>query len=84
VTDAQETAILKILVEWSPLGSAAEDAQDLDACESEAGDILFSMELYGMSVKRAVAAFLQEAFLVDLDDTELAHYSRKIEAALGR
>lgn len=84
MTDVQEAAIQKILAEWNPLGPAAEDVRDLDDYESEAGDILFAMELHGMSVKRAVAAVLEEAFLLDLDDAELAHYSRKIEAALGR
>lgn len=81
---AQEAAIQKILVEWNPLGSDAERVRDLDDYESEAGDILFAMELHGMSVKRAVAAVLEQAFLVELDAAELAHYSRKIEAVLGR
>ena len=47
-------------------------------------DILSTIELYGHSPKKAASAVLQEAFLIDLEKTELDHYSRKIQAILAK
>jgi hypothetical protein len=57
--DEKAIEIGKILADWNPLGDGAADMNDLNNFESEAGDILCVMELYGYSVKKAVSEVLQ-------------------------
>ena len=82
--DEKAIEIGKILAHWNPLGDGAADVNDLNNFESEAGDILWVMELYGYSVKKAVSEVLQEAFLIDLDKKELEHYSNRIKGILSK
>jgi hypothetical protein len=82
--DEKATEIGKILAQWNPLGDGAADVNDLNNFESEAGDILWVMELYGYPVKKAVSEVLQEAFLIDLAKKELEHYSNRIKSILSK
>jgi hypothetical protein len=82
--DEKIVEISKILTEWNPLGERATAMNDLDNYQTEAMDILSTIELYGHSPKKAASAVLQEAFLIDLEKTELDHYSRKIQAILAK
>ncbi len=82
--DEKIFAISKILTVWNPLGESAASMKGLDNYQTEAMDILSVMELYGYSPKKAVSEIMQEAFLIDLDKTELDHYSSKIKAVLAK
>lgn len=82
--DERIIEISKILTEWNPLGERAAAMIDLDNYQTEAMDILSTIELYGYSPKKAASAVLQEAFLINLEETELDHYSRKIQAILAK
>jgi hypothetical protein len=82
--DETITEISRILTAWNPLGERAAATNDLDNYQAEAVDILSVMELYGYSPKKATSEVLQEAFLIDLEKTELDHYSRKIQAVLAK
>ncbi len=82
--DEKAIEIGKILTEWNPLGAAAAAVNDLNDYETEAWDILWVMDLYGYSPKKAVSGVLQEAFLIDLEKKELEHYSNRIKAVLAR
>ncbi len=82
--DEKAIEIGKILTEWNPLGDGAAAVNDLNNYETEAMDILSVMELYGYSPMKAVSEVLQEAFLIDLEEKELEHYSNRIKAVLAR
>jgi hypothetical protein len=82
--DEKAIEIGKILTEWNPVGDGAAAVNDLNNYESEAMDILWVMELYGYSPKKAVSEVLQEAFLIDLEKKELEHYSNRIKVALAK
>lgn len=82
--DEKITEISELLTAWNPLGERAAAMTDLDNYQTEAMDILSTIELYGHSPKKATSAVLQEAFLIDLEKTELDHYSRKIQAILAK
>ena len=82
--DEKIIEISKILTAWNPLGERAAAMKDLDNYQTEAMDILSGIELYGHSPKKAAAAVLQEAFLINLEETELDHYSRKIQTILAK
>jgi hypothetical protein len=82
--DEKAIEIGKILAAWNPLGNGAAAVADLNDYEIEAMDILWVMELYGYSVKKAVSGVLQEAFLIDLDKNELEHHSNRIKSILGK
>ena len=81
--DENVIEICKILAAWNPLGNVEAAAIGLSDYEAEAEDILSVMELYGYSAKKATSEVLQEAFLIDLEKTELDHYGSKIEAVLA-
>ena len=81
--DEKIIEISKILTEWNPLGERAAAMKDLNNYQTEAVDVLSTIVLYGHSPKKATAAVLQEAFLIDLEKTELDHYSRKIQVILA-
>ncbi len=82
--DEEITEISKILAAWKPVGDVQAAAIGLSDYEAEAKDILSVMELYGYSAKKATSEVLQEAFLIDLEKTELDHYGSKIEAVLAK
>jgi len=82
--DEKIIEISEILTAWNPLGERAAAIKDLDNYQTEAMDILSIIELYGHSPKKAASAVLQEAFLINLEETELDHYSRKIQAILAK
>ncbi len=82
--DEKVAEIGEILTAWNPLGDAAAAVNDLNNYQTEAMDILSIIEMYGHSPKKAASAVLQEAFLINLDETELDHYSRKIQAILAK
>jgi len=80
--DEMAMKIGRILAEWNPLGDAADTINDLNDYETEAFDILAAMEMFGLSIERAVKSVLEEAFLVELDPVELAEHCKQIKAAL--
>jgi hypothetical protein len=81
--DDSAAAISKILATWGPVGEEQAAAIGLRSYDVEAQDILWAMELHGYSVKRAVSDVLQQAFLIELDQAEVVHYSNEITAVLA-
>ncbi len=82
--DEQVIEIGKILAAWNPVGDIQADAIGLSDYEAEAIDVLFVMGLYGYSAKKATSKILQEAFLINLEKSELDYYGSKIEAVLAK
>ena len=82
--DEKIIEISKILTAWNPLGELAAGMKDLDNYQTEAVDIMSVINLYGYSPKKAVLEIIREAFLIDLEKTELDHYSSKIKAVLEK
>ena len=82
--DEKTIEISRILTAWNPLGERAAAIKDLDNYQTEAMDILSLIELYGYSPKKAVSEIIREAFLIDLEKTELDHFSSKIKAVLEK
>ena len=80
--DEKVTEISKILAAWKLVGDVQAAAIGLSDYEAEAIDILSVMGLYGYSAKKATSEVLQEAFLIDLEKSELDYYGGKIEAVL--
>ncbi len=76
--------ISKILTAWNPLGERAAAVKDLDNYQTEAVDIMSVITLYEYSPKKAVSEIIRDAFLIDLEKTELDHYSSKIKAVLEK
>ncbi len=76
--------ISKILTAWNPLGERAAAVKDLDNYQTEAVDIMSVITLYEYSPKKAVSEIIRDAFLIDLEKTEIDHYSSKIEAVLEK
>ena len=81
--DEKALEIGKLLTAWNPLGDHAAAVKDLNNYETEAWDILWVMDLYGYSPKKAVSGVLEEAFLIDLDKKELDHYSNRIKSVMA-
>ena len=81
--DEKIIAISKILTTWNPLGERAASMKDLDNYQTEAIDILSVTELHGYSPKKAVSEIIQEAFLIDLDKTELDHCSSNVSSPVN-
>ena len=63
--------ISKILTAWNPLGERAAAVKDLDNYQTEAVDIMSVITLYEYSPKKAVSEIIRDAFLIDLEKTEL-------------
>jgi hypothetical protein len=82
--DEKIIEISKILTAWNPLGERAAAMKDLDNYQTEAVDIMSVIDLYGYPPKKAVSEIIREAFLIDLEKTELDHYSSKIKAVLEK
>jgi hypothetical protein len=76
--------ISKILTAWNPLGERAAAVKDLNNYQTEAVDIISVINMYGYSPKNAVSVIIRAAFLIDLEKTELDHYSSKIKAVLEK
>jgi hypothetical protein len=64
--DEQVIEIGKILAAWNPVGDMQAAAIGLSDYEAEAIDILYVMELYEYSAKKAIFEILQDAFQIDL------------------
>jgi hypothetical protein len=58
--------------------------KNLDNYQTEAVDIMSVISLYGYSPKKAVSEIVREAFLIDLGNTELNHFSSKIKTVLEK
>lgn len=56
---------------------------DLEGYKYEAIDILTTVEISKVSVKKAVAQVLEQAFSVSLQESELNLYSQQIEQLLN-
>jgi hypothetical protein len=82
--DEKIIEISKILTAWNPLGERAAAMKDLDNYQTETVDIMSVINSYGYSPKKAVSEIIREAFLIDLEKTELVHYSKKIKAVLEK
>ena len=82
--DEKIIEISKILTAWNPLGERAAAMKDLDNYQTEAVDIMSVIDLYGCSPKKAVSEIIREAFLIDLEKTELNHFSSKIKTVLEK
>jgi len=67
--DEKLIEISEILTAWNPLRERAAAITDLDNYQTEAMDILSTIELHGHSPKKATSAVLQEVFLIDLEKT---------------
>ena len=80
--DDKVLEISRILTEWNPLGARAATVEDLNDYETEAWDILWTMNLHGDTVKKAVTVVLQQAFNIELDDFELECHSKRIASLL--
>jgi hypothetical protein len=68
--DEKIIEISEILTAWNPLGERAAAMKDLDNYQTEAVDIM--------------SEIIRDAFLIDLEKTELDHYSSKIKAVLEK
>ena len=82
--DEKIIKISEILTAWNPLGERAAAVKDLDNYQTEAVDIMSVITLYGYSPKKAVSEIIRDAFLIDLEKTELDYYSSKIKAVLEK
>jgi hypothetical protein len=82
--DEKIIKISEILTAWNPLGERAAAVKDLDNYQTEAVDIMSVITLYGYSPKKAVSEIIRDAFLIDLEKTELDQYSSKIKTALEK
>ena len=72
--DKKNKAISRLLTEWNPLRASADAVKDLSNYETEASDILWAMDLHGDSLEKAVTSVLGEAFLIELEPSELKDY----------
>ncbi len=84
VSEEQILSVASILEEWNPLGERASSVSDLDGYRTEAMDILSSSSILRGPIKKSVATVLTQAFDIDLDESELSHYSRLIEELVNR
>jgi len=82
--DEKIIEISEILTAWNPLGERAATVKDLDNYQTEAVDIMSVITLYGYSPKKAVSEIIRDAFLIDLEKTELDQYSSKIKSVLEK
>ncbi len=82
MNEEKVNAIARILNEWNPIGERDALIQDLDGYSVEAEDILWSMDLDNISVKKAVGSVLSEAFNIEVNASELDRFSAQIDAVI--
>jgi len=72
-------SVSNILMEWNPLGERASSISDLNGYRTEAIDMLASSKILKRPIKKSVASVLSQAFDLDIDESQLNHYSEIIE-----
>ena len=85
--DYEVSEVAKILSEWNPLGDDAEKIGDLDGYKTESIDILFELEMSGMSnarVKKVLMQVLNEAFDIELTENECSDAADRIIGILSK
>ena len=85
--DYEISAVAKVLSEWNPLGDNAERVNDLDGYKTETIDILFELEMSGLSntrVKKVVMQVLNEAFDIELAENECSDAANKIIGIMSK
>jgi len=85
--DYEISEVAKILSEWNPIGDDAGRVNDLDGYKTESADIIFELEMSGMSnarVKKVVMQVLNEAFDIELTENECSDAANRIIGILGK
>jgi hypothetical protein len=85
--DYEISEVAKILSEWNPLGDDAGRVNDLDGYKTESADILFELEMSGMNnarVKKVVMQVLNEAFDIELTESECSDAANRIIGILSK
>ncbi len=85
--DHEVSEVAKILNEWNPLGDDAERVDDLDGYKTESADILFELEMSGMSNARVMEVLMQvlsEAFDIELTENECSDAANRIIGVLSK
>ena len=85
--DYEISEVAKILSEWNPLGDDAERVDNLDGYKTESTDILFELEMSGLSkarVKKVVMQVLNEAFNIELTTSECTDAANRIIGILSK
>ena len=85
--DYEISEVAKILSEWNPLGGDAERVNDLDGYKTESIDILFELESSRMNnahVRKVVMQVLNEAFYLELTESDCSDVANKILNILGK
>ena len=85
--DYEVSEVAKILNEWNPLGDEAERVDDLDGYKTESADILFELEMSGMSNARVMEVLMQvlsEAFDIELTENECSDAATRIIGILSK
>ena len=85
--DYEVSEVAKILNEWNPLGDDAERGDDLDGYKTESADILFELEMSGMSNARVMEVLMQvlsEAFDIELTENECSDAANRIIGVLSK
>ena len=85
--DFKISEVSKVLSEWNPLGEDAERFNDLDGYKTESIDILFELEMSGMNnarVKKVVMQVLNEAFDIELTESECSDAANRIIGILSK
>ena len=83
MNDELISAVASILDDWNPLGDKASTIDSLEGYKYEAIDILSTIEVSKLPVEEAVSQVITEAFSITLIESELRHYSAKIERLLN-
>jgi len=85
--DYEVSEVAKILSEWNPLGDDAERVDDLNGYKTESADILFELEMSRLNkarVKKVVMQVLNEAFNIELTESECSDAANKIIGILSK
>ena len=85
--DYEVSEVAKILNDWNPLGDEAERVDDLDGYKTESTDILFELEMSGMSNARVMEVLMQvlsEAFDIELTENECSDAANRIIGVLSK
>jgi hypothetical protein len=71
--------VMKVLIEWNPLGPRASAISDLDNYKTEAIDILFNLELKKSNPAVIVQQVINQAFDLSLSVADCTSVGRKIQ-----